>query len=133
LEFHAIDFVERDIQLISVMPLPITVSIDLEGKSELSIDEMAHFTNVIQEAEDALQISCIRPVRFFDSMNSTSVPQVFAFESPGLLGIGGKVWDSSFVLIAYLNRFRSDLVDQKRILELGSGTGVTGNLWILFF
>lgn len=54
---------------------------------------------------------------------------IYVLESPGYLGIGGKVWDSSYVLLAYL--FNSHLkglhlVNQKQVLELGSGTGVTG-------
>lgn len=39
------------------------------------------------------------------------------------LGIGGKVWDSSYVLLAALQRF--DITNQS-VLELGSGVGVVG-------
>jgi predicted nicotinamide N-methyase len=57
-----------------------------------------------------------------------SVPPVYVLESPGYLGIGGKVWDSSYVLLAYLlaGEEQRSLIRGRRVLELGSGTGVTG-------
>jgi Lysine methyltransferase len=46
-------------------------------------------------------------------------------ESPGHLGIAGKVWDASLLLLHYLalpcNR---ELLAGKRVLELGAGTGL---------
>ncbi|CAN0416534.1 unnamed protein product, partial [Discosporangium mesarthrocarpum] len=87
--------------------------------------------------------------------------RVLIAESPGQLGIGGKVWDAAFVLVDYLSapdsnphpqpqplpalpaaeasgpggwgrdevrvrrqRRRGGLVKGKRVLELGSGTGL---------
>ena len=51
---------------------------------------------------------------------------VLIAESPGSLGIGGKVWDSSLVLVDWLARAPSHagVVRGKRVLELGSGTGL---------
>lgn len=49
--------------------------------------------------------------------------QVYAFECPGYLGIGGKVWDATFRLIDYFSR-HPDIIRNKRVLELGSGTGL---------
>jgi Lysine methyltransferase len=51
---------------------------------------------------------------------------IYALESPGYLGIGGKVWDSTFVLVEYLRNNRHSIVEGKRIVELGSGTGILG-------
>ncbi|POM70174.1 Hypothetical protein PHPALM_13431, partial [Phytophthora palmivora] len=46
-------------------------------------------------------------------------------ESPGNLGIGGKLWDSCLVLTRYLAARREVLVG-KRVVELGSGLGLVG-------
>lgn len=73
-----------------------------------------------------LGASCIRELQ----LTSHSF---FVYESPYSLGIGGKVWDSSYVLVDYLlssgdtetsNGLK--LLRGKRVLELGSGTGLLG-------
>jgi hypothetical protein len=51
---------------------------------------------------------------------------VYALESPGYLGIAGKVWDSMYVLLQYLSQHTDRLVRGKRIVELGCGTGLAG-------
>ena len=51
---------------------------------------------------------------------------IYVLESPGMLGIGGKVWDSTYVLVDFLMTYGSSLVAGKRVVELGSGTGITG-------
>lgn len=52
----------------------------------------------------------------------------FALESPGYLGIAGKVWDSMYVLLQYLSLHSNELVRGKRVIELGCGTGLAGIL-----
>ena len=51
----------------------------------------------------------------------------YVIESPGTLGIAGKVWDSSYVLLKYLSNCK-ELVQGKHVLELGSGTGISGTV-----
>jgi Lysine methyltransferase len=63
--------------------------------------------------------SCIRESRVGDVT-------VYVLESPGLLGIGGKVWDSTFVLVDFLRRKGLSFISGKRVVELGSGTGISG-------
>ncbi|KAI9980171.1 hypothetical protein PInf_026606 [Phytophthora infestans] len=46
-------------------------------------------------------------------------------ESPGNLGIGGKLWDSCLVLTRYLAA-RREILFGKRVVELGSGLGLVG-------
>ncbi|KAG7386819.1 hypothetical protein PHYPSEUDO_015216 [Phytophthora pseudosyringae] len=46
-------------------------------------------------------------------------------ESPGNLGIGGKLWDSCLVLTRYLAA-RRELLVGKQVVELGSGLGLVG-------
>lgn len=60
---------------------------------------------------------------------ATTTFSVYALESPGYLGIAGKVWDSMYVLLQYLSlpAQRNQYVQNKRIIELGSGTGLAGN------
>jgi len=50
----------------------------------------------------------------------------YALESPGYLGIAGKVWDSMYVLLQYLAIHQEEYVRGKRIVELGCGTGLAG-------
>ena len=50
----------------------------------------------------------------------------YALESPGYLGIAGKVWDSMYVLLQYLALHQAEFVRGKRIVELGCGTGLAG-------
>lgn len=77
-----------------------------------------------------MRVNCLRPIALphflMESAASESdVSEILCGESVGLLGIGGKIWDSTFVLIRYLYQNRMELVSGKRILELGAGTGIT--------
>ncbi|KAG2782001.1 hypothetical protein PC129_g5390 [Phytophthora cactorum] len=51
--------------------------------------------------------------------------EILLAESPGNLGIGGKLWDSCLVLARYLAARREVLVG-KQVVELGSGLGLVG-------
>lgn len=51
--------------------------------------------------------------------------EVYVLESPGALGIGGKVWDATYVILDYLQTV-PEYVNQRHIIELGSGTGLVG-------
>ena len=57
----------------------------------------------------------------------------YALESPGYLGIAGKVWDSMYVLLQYLAIHQEEFVREKRIVELGCGTGLAGALILFLF
>jgi len=58
--------------------------------------------------------------------NTTPTFSAYALESPGYLGIAGKVWDSMYVLLQYLALHQGEYVTGKRIVELGCGTGLAG-------
>ena len=52
---------------------------------------------------------------------------LFICENSGNMGIAGKVWDSSFVLMEYLTSKAVDLdIRHRHVLELGAGTGIAG-------
>jgi len=51
--------------------------------------------------------------------------KVLIAESPGQLGIGGKVWDAGLVLLSWISENRAVVTD-KTVLELGTGTGWVG-------
>ena len=73
-----------------------------------------------------LSAQCIRSVTL-PSHDDPSIPlsnSIYVLECPGSLGIGGKVWDSSFVLLKYLAT--TSLLRGRPVIELGSGTGITG-------
>lgn len=57
---------------------------------------------------------------------------IYVLESPGSLGIGGKVWDATYVLLDYLQTIPETLYDRS-IIELGSGTGLVGKFILLSF
>lgn len=75
-----------------------------------------------------VNFNCVREVKVHTS--ETDISNVYVFESSGFLGIGGKVWDSSYVLLDYLTGVRNELVTGSVVVELGSGTGITGS-WLL--
>ena len=52
---------------------------------------------------------------------------VYVLECPGLLGIGGKLWDSSLILTKFLHQTSSGhFLENRKLVELGSGTGLVG-------
>ena len=73
-----------------------------------------------------VNFNCVREVTVQTGETDTSI--VYVFESSGFLGIGGKVWDSSYVLLDYLTGVRNELIAGSVVVELGSGTGITGVL-----
>ena len=81
--------------------------------------------NNIMNIDKVTCASCIRESHVGDVI-------VYVLESPGMLGIGGKVWDSTYVLVNFLTRYGSLLVTGKRVVELGSGTGITGTFKCVF-
>ena len=62
-----------------------------------------------------IQISC----------HKFSVRQVQRGELEGTYGTGATVWPASLVLLKYLERHSSVLLKDKRVVDLGAGTGVT--------
>mmetsp|Transcript_23061 Transcript_23061/g.67134 ORF Transcript_23061/g.67134 Transcript_23061/m.67134 type:complete len:634 (-) Transcript_23061:135-2036(-) len=51
---------------------------------------------------------------------------IIVAESPGHLGIGGKVWDAALVLLQYLRLEKDKLLAGRRVVEVGAGTGLVG-------
>ncbi|KDO30248.1 hypothetical protein SPRG_19800 [Saprolegnia parasitica CBS 223.65] len=69
---------------------------------------------------DPLGIQCCRSV-YVDEIDS----YITLAESPGHLGIAGKLWDSALILTTYLSRHQT-VLSRKRVLEVGSGLGLVG-------
>lgn len=59
-----------------------------------------------------------------DATSCREIAGVVVAEAIGSLGIGGKLWDASLALLAYLEKH--DAVRGRRVLELGSGVGLVG-------
>ncbi|RLN45913.1 hypothetical protein BBJ29_009455 [Phytophthora kernoviae] len=77
--------------------------------------------NELQEGSPGdLGVHCCRAV----AMEGLQHDIILA-ESPGNLGIGGKLWDSCLVLTRYLST-RRELLAGKQVIELGSGLGLVG-------
>jgi hypothetical protein len=71
--------------------------------------------------QSTVEAQCIREFRFPNGPSALFL----ALECPGSLGIGGKVWDSTYVLLRYL-ALHSDLIRGRSVFEFGSGTGLAG-------
>jgi hypothetical protein len=109
-----ISLVGSPVDVKAVISLPILVS-----SGDRSSSSTSSSTTALMAVGAALQPSCLRQAQVLDTT-------FHVLECPGSLGIGGKVWDSTFVLLAYLSQFREALVRGKEVLELGSGTGLAG-------
>lgn len=105
-----------DNNIMSVLSLPVLLHC---GHAQHSIGQFCGGMQV-RMAADALQASCVRSLELVDS------EPVYVLESAGLLGIGGKIWDSTFAITRYLQAHQKEFISGKNILELGSGTGITG-------
>lgn len=122
LHFYVSSFFHTEMMVIPIISLPIRVSLKQQSENVLA--------EVNQQEE--LQVSCIRPITI-----SSHTTTIYAYESPGLLGIGGKIWDSNFILLAYLTGFRKQWIEGKTVIELGSGPGAAGKTpffrWIICY
>ncbi|KAF1332829.1 putative n2,n2-dimethylguanosine trna methyltransferase, partial [Globisporangium splendens] len=67
-----------------------------------------------------LGVHCCRPIEMVGIDQ-----EILLAESPGNLGIGGKLWDSCLVLTRYLSQHKA-FVANKSVVELGSGLGLVG-------
>ncbi|ETV87072.1 hypothetical protein H257_02076 [Aphanomyces astaci] len=77
-------------------------------------------TILFEYENDPLGIQCCRSV-WVEGVDRF----ITLAESPGNLGIGGKLWDSSLILTAYLAAHPA-VVSGKHVIELGSGLGLVG-------
>lgn len=99
-------------KIVDVYSLPLSISTENGRRSS----EFAELTSVAER----IGANCIRGVK------SSHGDTVYVLESAGQLGIGGKVWDSSYVLARYIDAYSDSLVKGKKVIELGSGTGISG-------
>ena len=111
----------------------IVVSLPGGGHNVHHHPTTTHTTEVVHATteSDIAAVTTASPIP--NPMSSTmSSFNVYALESPGYLGIAGKVWDSMYVLLQYLSQHTARLVRGKRIVELGCGTGLAGMFCLLY-
>jgi hypothetical protein len=124
LYFFVENFIAAKVKVLSVASVPIVLS------NPSAVDTMPADIEELFSVLNSMAVSCVRPIsldsRIDEARAVESTRVVFALESPGYLGIGGKVWDSTFVLLNVLRYRFHHLITGKKLLELGSGTGVTG-------
>ena len=103
--------------VVPVCSLPITVVSCFSDEEEKLFAE----TKINTEAGQRGQfLSCIRSINLGQGGET-----IFGYEAQGSLGIGGKLWDSTWVLVDYLESNPAILRDLN-VLELGAGTGIAG-------
>jgi hypothetical protein len=118
--------------VVPILSLPLCIHTNGIISSDGPIYDFVHFA-------DGLFPSCIRMIDTAGRILPNACDEsslsgecsvnnnhpVLAFECPGLLGIGGKVWDSTYILLEYLGLNRQ-LIRGRKVIELGSGTGIAG-------
>lgn len=125
-----------DVTAMDVLPvISIPITLNLRHVDESLIVDPQSSRNSMANLKDlflSMQVNCLRPIALpeiknevTEHHNKESGKEILCGESVGLLGIGGKIWDSTFVLIQYLEHNRAELVTNRKLLELGAGTGIT--------
>ena len=110
----------------------IVVSLPGGGHNVHHHPTTTHTTEVVHATTESDIAAVIIASPIPNPVSSTmSSFNVYALESPGYLGIAGKVWDSMYVLLQYLSQHTARLVRGKRIVELGCGTGLAGMFYLL--
>jgi predicted nicotinamide N-methyase len=129
-------------EVVPVLSLPARVQLPRSGGSTaaavgagIQSEEGGAYDRVAHLCEE-VHATCVRQINVSlsagtDLAAATGEPTagtfpVYALESPGYLGIAGKVWDSMYVLLQYLSQHTNSMVRGKRVVELGCGTGLAG-------
>lgn len=131
-------------EVLPVLSLPARV---IDGSSSTATDAADGVYDKVLQLCHAVHATCVRQIPISlpqaqhadrPTLSTTAVSGApsdqqqadtfcaYALESPGYLGIAGKVWDSMYVLLQYLSLHAQDLVTGKRVIELGCGTGLAG-------
>lgn len=114
MEFEVTSFTSANVPIIPLMSNPFQIHQSRQNENQFRLQ-------LKDSQSESSSLSCVRPIKLSNSLNS-----VYVYESPGMLGIGGKIWDSTFVLMDYLSKHAKDLIQDEVVVELGSGTGITG-------
>eukprot|EP01041_Mallomonas_annulata_P002398 gene2398-4652_t len=144
LRFHCLDSLYSGTDIADLFSLPITCHLHREDSTSTStkkevLDEDKEEAEAVSvsvslpgednDGKEDIYTALCRHAEEVDAQGIRSVDvlnrRVFVFECPGSLGIAGKVWDSTYVLLQYLSD-RKELLRGKYVVELGSGTGITG-------
>lgn len=138
LQFECSGVLPSGASVVPLLSLPVMIQVGVETfetvKTALSLN-LANSCNSQQQSiseHDIMELgadlsaSSIRKVviKCSQEVKPTSI-SLYALECAGQLGIGGKVWDSTYVLLQFLQRY-PQIVRDKRVIELGSGTGLAG-------
>ena len=111
------------VQPLLTVPLPIVLPNHMNHT--VCSSSSSSNSNEVKNAKETFEhANCVREV----ILGSNPTKKVFVYESTGFLGIGGKVWDSAYVLLDFLTEFRETFIAGATVVELGSGTGLAGLL-----
>jgi hypothetical protein len=122
-EFQLKEFLCPNISVLSILSTPFEIVCSRNNNS--SAFSYSFQLNDISPVLLEFPMYCVRPIPILNGSET-----IYAYESPGQLGIGGKIWDSTFILMNYLVKHAKELIENETVVELGSGTGIAG--FILF-
>ena len=139
LKFFITSHVINDHSVLPLFSLPLLLA---GGSTQEGIEGSPE--PIIADCQPIEQLQLVTRAVGAHAIRSHSLPicqgemdsEVYVLECPGSLGIGGKVWDATFVLLDFL-RTRPHMIKSRRVIELGSGTGLAGVMrtlvcWRLF-
>lgn len=112
--------------VVPVISLPITLYID-NVNNNISSCDAGEISNcaLVSKWEGTKKSAEIGAFGCRQALVSCLDRYIYIAESPGQIGLSGKVWDAGFVLTEYLSApDKKHIVAGKTVLELGAGTGI---------
>ena len=97
---------------------PITIETTMTDMKTTTTTQTAKSTDTSIDAKDKSSTKTTNPINF-------TVKQIQRGEIENTYGTGATVWPAAMVLLKYLEYHASDIVQGKRIVDLGTGTGIT--------
>jgi hypothetical protein len=101
------------------------------------INSIHFFFHKLREDRNFIYFVLNKTIKYFSDMEEGNVREIefqnstFRMKQDSALGIPGVVWDCALVYLAWLNKNFSSIqekykVSEKKVIELGSGTGICG-------
>jgi hypothetical protein len=117
----------------TIIPISTLPSMLFTTPEHADAAEQCHLRWLLESSRN-IGAECIREIDVFVpstakdlGLKSGSWERFRGFECPGSLCIAGKIWESAYALLHYMQR-NPQFIRGKTVIELGSGTGLAGML-----